>query len=265
MMNEDPEIVGYRAFQNRVTGELMTESTAVYAEDIPYKEVHPTQPLLRYMDLWKFEDLLKTRTLYFARADKFDDPLEGTVSEEGIHGTSRSDLALAEKVTMAEGEYEKLKEFEKVDKGCTFVNCWHINDDESQEMWDAYTTSSDSVLVITRAEQLLASLGVPVFAAGVKYLSRDSPRTDMGNRSLFFFKDEAYAFEQEFRLLIDLAMLEDKSIRRDHEDDFYRRISVDLEKLIWMIQPHPEASEETKAKLDELVAEFLPSAKSVEP
>lgn len=258
-MGNTHRIAGYRAIKNRVTGELVTEPTPVYAEDISYQEVHPDQPLLRYMDFFKFEDMLKTQTLYFCRADKFADPLEGTVSEEEVHGTSASDMALAEQVAMAEGEYEKAKAYEKVAKGCTFVNCWHINHEESQQMWDAYTSSPESVLVVTTVQKLRMSLEMPVIGAGVTYLSGNSPRTDFGNRSLFFYKDEQYTFEKEYRLLIDLAILGGESIEKH---DIGRKIPINLETMVQYIQPHPNATAEVKEKLGALVSEYLPFMQS---
>ena len=61
----------------------MTASAEIYGEDWPYSTVHPQQALLRYMDFWKFEDLFKTQTLYFCRADKFEDTLEGDALTKG--------------------------------------------------------------------------------------------------------------------------------------------------------------------------------------
>jgi hypothetical protein len=58
------------------------------------------------MDVWKFRDLLERKALYFCRADKFEDPLEGTISKEGIHGTSASDLAFAEIIGVTEGDMQ---------------------------------------------------------------------------------------------------------------------------------------------------------------
>lgn len=35
-------------------------------------------PIWRYMDFTKFVDLLDTKTLFFTRADRFDDQFEGS-------------------------------------------------------------------------------------------------------------------------------------------------------------------------------------------
>lgn len=261
-MKEDLEIIGRRAIRNRVTGEIVTDLSPIYVEDWPYRNVSPNQPLLRYMDFWKFEDLIKSQELYFCRADKLEDPLEGTLSKKGVHGTSKSDRAFGKNIQLEDGAYEKALKYRGTAKSCTFINCWHINVDECQEMWKAYTSSPDSVLLITTAGRLAASLKQPVFGSAVKYVTDDTPRTEFGERSLFFYKDMAYKFECEFRLLVDLMSL-GGSIHSDHPDDFFRRIPVDLKKLVYAIQLHPNASGETKEKIEALVRTYLPSAVEV--
>ena len=256
IMGEE-KIIGYRFIHNRETGEIATEPSPVYAEDWPYGFLAPNQALLRYMDYWKFEDLVKTNELYFCRADKFDDPLEGALSREGVHGTSRSDVAFAATASVNSGSYEQKAEYRDIAKGCTFVNCWHINTDESQDMWDAYTTSPDSVMIISSSERLAASLSQPVVAAAVKYVDQETPRTEFGERSLFFYKDTEYAFEREFRLLIDLMML-GGSISRDDKADFFRRVPVNLEALVGGLKLHPDATEDTFNKVRGLVEGHLP-------
>ena len=56
------------------------------------RDVHPdaklpedTQTIVcRYMDKWKFESLLKQRSLYLCRGDKLQDRFEGTYSRNQI-------------------------------------------------------------------------------------------------------------------------------------------------------------------------------------
>jgi hypothetical protein len=93
----------------------------------------------------------------------------------------------------------------------------------------------------------------------VKYVSAGTPRTEFDERSLFFYKDISFKFEQEFRLLIDLMML-GGSIRSDHPNDFFRRVPVDLATLVYAIKPHPDATRETKDRIGDLVRRYLPNA-----
>jgi hypothetical protein len=257
LMNEGSNIMGYRVIIDRRTGEYFTDPTPIYAEDWPYSDVLPNQPLLRYMDVWKFEDLCKSRALYFRRADKFDDPLEGTLSTENIHGKSASDVAFSTKVTIAPTSYADLVAYRNVAKAVTFVNCWHINNNECPKMWDQYTSSPDSLVVISTTAHLKTSLKQPVFMSAVKYIKEDKPRTEFDERSLFFYKDIAFEHEREYRLLIDLADF-GGSIQRDDPVDFFRKVPVDPLILVRAIQTHPQATKDTYERIGALVREYLP-------
>lgn len=258
-MKSEGTIIAYRGIRRIATGELVTPLAPVFAEDWPSHNVHPDQSLLRYMDFWKFEDLLKSRELHFTRADKFDDPLEGTLSPKDVHGTSKSDVAFAAALNSEKRDYERSSEYRSTAKRCTFINCWHINTREDPKMWNAYTKSPDSLVVITTAARLAASVKLPVFGAGVKYVSEDTPRTEFDERSLFYYKDVQYAFEREFRLLVDLLVL-GGSVQHDNPADFHRRIPIDVCTLIEGLQPHPLASEGTKNRIRHLLSTHLPSA-----
>jgi hypothetical protein len=52
------------------------------------------QRLWRYIDLWKFEHMIESSSLYFRRADKLLDVGEGRLSTEHVRGTSASEIAL---------------------------------------------------------------------------------------------------------------------------------------------------------------------------
>ena len=91
----------------------------------------------RYLDFTKFISLLESKCLYFCRADKFEDPLEGlrpainkdtnSPNYEGIH--HRKHLA---------------------------VLCWHMNEVESAAMWKLYLNSNEGVAIQTTYSNLKA-------------------------------------------------------------------------------------------------------------
>jgi hypothetical protein len=58
-------------------GALTELATLVYWWMESDKHCEPDMALWRYMDLAKFIAMLKSRAVYFARADTFDDPFEG--------------------------------------------------------------------------------------------------------------------------------------------------------------------------------------------
>lgn len=157
----------------------------------------------RYMDLWKFRDMLTTSSLHFTRVDKLDDTLEGTWGPTG-----------AFKVYKSYGkEYiENLKYWEKVFRTTGAVNCWHVNESESKEMWDCYVSNNDGVAVQSTFLALIKALNASehkVYAGMMKYISyevdsfKDCSRTSFGNFTTFFnYKDRSFIHENELRALI---------------------------------------------------------------
>lgn len=258
------DIIGERVLINRRTGEIVQSLGSMYAEDWPYQDLPDDHPLLRYMDLWKFEDMLRTGTLYFRRADKLEnDLLEGTISKEGVHQTSRTDEAMKEKIKISPQSYAEMAAYRDIAKVVTFVNCWHINNDECPKMWNAYTKSSEAILVISSAGRLKQSLERQAMMSAVKYVDQNTPRIECDERSLFFYKDLSFAFEKEYRLIVDLYSLEgaNGSIDPNNPKDYYRKLGVNLGTLVYALQPHPSATDETKEKIAALVTEFLPLIK----
>src|SRR5260370_1951380 len=65
---------------DRRTGMEVGPRAQVDPRDWPYGILNSSETLWRYMDLWKFEDMLAKAALYFARQDRFIDPFEGRFS-----------------------------------------------------------------------------------------------------------------------------------------------------------------------------------------
>lgn len=252
--------MGRRVMIERATGKIVADAGEFFAEDWQLPPLHPDQPLLKYMDLSKFEDLVRTSTLYLRRSDKFKDPLEGTLSEEGIHGTSRSDQAFAEKIKLAQ-DYAEQAAYRQIAKGVHFVSCWTINDRPCERMWSEYTKSRESVLIATTAARLHGALPRYVSGGQVRYVAKESPRTEFDGLSLFFYKDESFTFEQEYRLIASFTAIDGPDapgIQLDAEADFFRKVPVNLPLLLGGMEPHPEASPEIVDGIARLLERHLP-------
>ena len=115
-------------------------------------EAHPhlnTPPdntvLWRYSDFAKFLHLLETRTLWFARVDQFEDPLEATYTDAELKHLRALQPGVAE-------SHSRGVEFIRA---TGFVNCWRAGSDESLAMWDLYGKGSGIVAAcakMTKAE-----------------------------------------------------------------------------------------------------------------
>jgi hypothetical protein len=111
---------------------------------VPY-EFHPdlvTPPrktvLWRYMDFAKFVDMIEGRTLWFARIDQLQDPLEGTHTD--------AEFAWIRKNLKAK-RAQALVDVFKFARAELYVNCWHSGKAESLAMWDLYGKGSGVVAV----------------------------------------------------------------------------------------------------------------------
>lgn len=188
----------------------------------------------------KFRDLCTRRAMYFSRADKFKDSLEGTISKRNLFGKSASDLAFDKCVMKRQTTFEEAAQQQRIAKMCSFVNCWNMSDHESIEMWNEYTDSPHSVVIRTTVGRLRVAFGNRVFMSPVRYIDENTPRTEFDARSLFFFKDVQYAKEREFRLFTDLLEF-GGSIRENDPLDFFRYAPVKLETLLLEVRLHPQA------------------------
>ena len=152
------EIIAWRFIQDRRTGQPVGLFTPVFKEDWPYEVPGAHQRVWRYIDLWKFEDMLRTSALYFRRADKLSDVGEGRLSNDGVRGTSPSDAAFGAAYNIADQGHAINKAAHEATRSCMFVNCWNIADEESARMWVEYTTSGESIAISTTFERLLRAV-----------------------------------------------------------------------------------------------------------
>jgi hypothetical protein len=112
---------------------------------------HPTDGarVWRYMDVSKLVSFLDTRTLFFARADRFDDKWEGSVSPNDVDAWNE----LVARDEESQEDREKLiQHYRSAFPGFrrhTYISCWHENDGESAAMWKLYLKSDEGIALQT--------------------------------------------------------------------------------------------------------------------
>lgn len=145
------------------------------------------------MDLTQLVSMLEEKGLLFTRADLFDDKFEGTMSRP-LHESLDANSPW---VTQAHTGVLQLN------KGWSFVNCWHMNEVESAAMWKIYSTSKDSVCLQTTFARLRDVLPKDdVYIGVVNYIlyDRDMIPDDNGLSPLFY-KRKSFEHERELRAL----------------------------------------------------------------
>ena len=115
-----------------------------------------TTTIWRYMSFSKFVWLLAKESLYFSRLDQHSDAWEGLLPQNW--GT----------------EVKKYARFN------LYVNCWHMNSNESDAMWKLYgATTGETVAIKTTVGRLIKALEaspIPVYIGRMRYDERDRPQ-----------------------------------------------------------------------------------------
>jgi len=180
----------------------------------------------RYMAFDKFQYLIDDHALYFARADTFNAPLEGTFPKGSV--TLFSVLKM-----------KNLNEF--LSKAASLrqsvaANCWHINDKESFDMWKKYTKNGHGVALRSTLSRLKKSISRHtddwIRIIEMRYIDFSRAVIPPALGLPFEFKDVSYRNEKELRCLI----YRNKAITEKGIS-----IPVDIEALIGAIYISPFA------------------------
>ena len=159
--------------------------------------------LWRYSDFAKFMDLIERRKLWFSRADKFEDPLEGTFTDaEAAYFRSLQFSASPE----LRGWATAPSRIPQVAPATTFVNCWREGKFESMAMWDIYAKGSGVVAIkstVGLLKEAFATYKWNVYVSRVKYINwSDAGGWNSNGLTLCSRKDISYSHESEVRAII---------------------------------------------------------------
>jgi hypothetical protein len=102
----------------------------------------------RYMDVPKFLSMLTTRSLWFSRADSFEDKWEGLSQ----HSPYRSKRPATPAATYWEQTIEKNKRWRKSLCKLVFINSWTL-DAESIPMWKIYGSFDKGIAIQSSTER----------------------------------------------------------------------------------------------------------------
>lgn len=191
-------------------------------------------PLWRYVDFDKFKDLLTTKELYFRRLDLYEDTCEGELTERDKEWMS----------------YIFSHKFVSQDKSRYFICCWHIADEVSSFMWNNY----GHIAIKTTAESLKKCYNGErtIYLNRVWYVDETGSTQDGGTPinmlKIAFTKRSRYSDENEARLLICL-------LRAGADNPDFLRYKIDLDALIHEIVISPEAPQNLRNEVENLLSE----------
>jgi len=202
---------------------------------MPY-EFHPdltTPPnrtvLWHYMDFAKFVEMLESRTLWFPRVDRLEDPLEGTHTDAELAGIRKH---------LGRTRAQQLIDVFRSARNGLFVNCWRSGSAESLAMWDLYGKGSGIVAVkstVGLLKEAIAKCDMPVYISKTRYIDWND---SVGLDSVLVAcsrKDLGYQHESEVRAII----MEDSYSKRK----MGVRLTIDIERLITEVMVGPREPE----------------------
>ncbi len=171
--------------------------------------------LWRYTNFEVFVNLLDTESLFFTRADKFEDPYEGFIPQSIMDAYKQS----LRRVTPAEFVEAIMKRHEASRK-YVMCSCWHQNVVESMAMWEKYHMRNSGVAIKTTMQKMKDSLlsEYSIYIGKIEYiygntdddqymqnfLQNEIPLTKKLTYFPYYRKRKEYEHEQEVRLIVDI-------------------------------------------------------------
>lgn len=202
------------------------------------------QIVWRYMSFTKFVWLIAKESLHFSRLDQHNDWWEGMLPR---------------------GKNIENKKYIRYNK---FINCWHMNDSESDAMWKLYGNPiGETVAIRTTVGCLKKSLKnypFPVYMGKINYKERNVPE---GN--LYFpviYKRKPFQHEQELRLCISGDNSNPPHIDLDNLKEIGMKgmpVHIDLNHLIDKVVICPNSSHWLFDSVEYIVNGKIPNKKIV--
>jgi|ERR1017187_2898431 hypothetical protein len=207
----------------------------------PNSLISKNEYLWRYMDLFKFIDFMRNKSLPFARMDLFEDPLEGiplktilSFAEPIINARlaqiSISDLLLDDDL-LSKFSPEIKEQVEKIHiiQKRTYVSCWFKSESESMAMWNLYSNPSGVVIrfntkylidIINQSYKLLKENNYNIvsgYCGNVHYQSFSTIKPFQDNEKnktprVGLRKEKSYEHEKEVRFVINLRNIEPENL-----------------------------------------------------
>ena len=217
----------------------------------------------RYLDLPKLLDFLETRSLYFARADTFDDPYEGTWTESDVVARERAfkEMPAEYKSKVDPARYRQLIEsMTLLQIQTTYINGWHGGETENIAMWNLYGKKTGSVVIQSTYKKLMEALPDKSYLGMVKY--QDYSSTEKGIASgnsfePFMHKRKQLEHEKEVRAFIWIlgGPIKEGPINTD-ELPKGLKVDIDIDKVVETIQVQPETPTWVKGTIENLLKRY---------
>jgi len=232
----------------------------------PLLTVEDETIIWRYMDFVSFYSVIKNKSLFFRRLDKYPDQLEGTLSAETIENLYKHHNKLDNSST--DNSRKWAQDFAKsveLGKAYNLSNSWSIQNEENYALWKIYLHGhQEGVAIKSTAKRLKDSLqksGETVYIDKVTYDQRSLEYDDINIFNVATNKIKPYNFENECRAFIIGQIQFNKNDGNPPHPKYSvgAEIAADLEILIDKLFVSPFAGHWFTKLVESLVSEHLPS------
>lgn len=157
--------------------------------------------LWRFMNFAKYVSMLTNKGLWFTRLPILEDLYEGSSPK-----TNLEILLNILKKHIDEQQIQNPLEINNnvasIYRNWIFVNCWHMNSEESYAMWKIYSENQESIAIQTTYQQLSNLLPNDISLSMVQYIDYDEAILPLGYPVKYaIYKRKAYKYEKEVRAI----------------------------------------------------------------
>lgn len=150
----------------------------------------------RYMDFFKFVDLISSKKLFLCKPSDLGDPFEGAVPAAIRNALGRAGMgSLANHIYSAVGEN-------------IYINCWHKSEYESDAMWKIYALNKAGIAIQTTVNKLVEAIEHYPFEIHLGMIEYIDHETYLGAGfspyHLYMYKDRSFEHEKELRIIFPL-------------------------------------------------------------
>ena len=200
----------------------------------------------RYMDLWKFQSMMKENAIFFSKADEQDDKQEGEYSEEMLAELEKkwgNDVKSDDGATYGFHEWHNRKE-----KPSRLISCWSENPTETQRGWEEYTSNTESISIrstIGRLKRCFHEKEEPVVWIGKVRYGEEENKLNQSISKLglnpflypFFKKEETFRWQNEIRATVNIAQKKQTKLGHSSNGCYVKADLKILIESVW-INPH---------------------------
>ncbi len=206
----------------------------------------------RYISIDKLQLLLKDKALYFRRSDLFEDQHEGSYTAQAKE--YRKKFYGPEAIGWTEHTMPKIN-FNL--KQCTYISCWHVNENENMHMWQSYAEKHKTIAItssISKLKNYILDNDSTFLLGPIHYLDYENDLVSEGNAfAPFFCKRREFSGEREFRIIKERMIDIDGVMNNTIEMPTGINIPIDLENLIDNIYTSPYSDDTFKNRVIKLL------------